>query len=165
MTGATTLPDPSQVEGFPHGIKAKIILTKAGIIRVVVRDYYHDKKKKRGLEKRKYLGYIVGNRYYPTEEYRQQFKRSGERRLVPHNNQAGQPRRTGPALEFLHAGEFPLYYSIARDIGLIEDLERTWAGRQPRQYCPLHSIGSTRNPMPHTSTKAGPKEGSCPAGS
>ena len=47
--------DPNSVENFPlDNPKAKIVRDR-GRIRVVERDYYWDKEKKRGLEKRRYL--------------------------------------------------------------------------------------------------------------
>ena len=75
--------DPNSVENFPlDNPKAKIVRDR-GRIRVVERDYYWDKEKKRGLEKRRYLGMIVDGRFYDTELYAKLFKRSGARRLVP----------------------------------------------------------------------------------
>ena len=132
-TARKTKPLPSQVEGFPQGIKAKIVLTSSGFLRVVVRDYYHDRKKKRGLEKRKYIGYVVDNKYYSTEDYKKQFKKSGERRAAPDirtEEPAGIPTEKVIALYSAlverGAQEFPLYYKVAQDIHLVEDLEMTW---------------------------------------
>ena len=75
--------DPNSVENFPlDNPKAKIVRDR-GRIRVVERDYYWDKEKKSGLEKRRYLGMIVDGRFYDTELYAKLFKRSGARWLVP----------------------------------------------------------------------------------
>ena len=116
--------DPNSVENFPlDNPKAKIVRDR-GRIRVVERDYYWDKEKKRGLEKRRYLGMIVDGRFYDTELYAKLCKRSGARRLVP------KPSEESPlpvsALETKLAAEFPLYYEAARATGLIGDLTAVW---------------------------------------
>ena len=78
------LPDPSNVVGFPLSEKkAKIIRDAYGNFRVVVRRYYWDSAAQRGKEKREYLGYVVDNVYYATEDYRRHFHRDGTERCAP----------------------------------------------------------------------------------
>ena len=70
-TSMHVLPDPSNVAGFPLSEKkAKIIRDAYGNFRVVVRRYYWDSSAQRGKEKREYLGYVVNNVYYATEDLR-----------------------------------------------------------------------------------------------
>lgn len=98
-----------------------------GRTRVVERQYYWDKEKGRGLEKRKYIGYVVAGVYYSNEQYRRKFMRTGKKRVVAQAAPEESPV-TGvvPALETRQAAEFPLYYAVARDTGLIEDLMSVW---------------------------------------
>ena len=98
-----------------------------GRTRVVERQYYWDKEKGRGLEKRKYIGYVVAGVYYSNEQYRRKFMRTGKKRVVAQAAPEESPV-TGvvPALETRQAAEFPLYYAVARDTGLIEDLTAVW---------------------------------------
>ena len=78
------VPDPSNVVGFPLSEKkAKIIRDPYGNFRVVVRRYYWDSVDQRGKEKREYLGYVVDNVYYATEDYRRHFHRDGTKRCAP----------------------------------------------------------------------------------
>lgn len=78
------VPDPSNVVGFPLSEKkAKIIRDPYGNFRVVVRRYYWDPVDQRGKEKREYLGYVVDNVYYATEDYRRHFHRDGTKRCAP----------------------------------------------------------------------------------
>ena len=58
MTVKNPLPVPEDVQGYPNNDKAVMIYAR-GKIRVVERQYYWDKQKQRGLEKRNYLGYVV----------------------------------------------------------------------------------------------------------
>ncbi len=129
------IPAPSEVENFPFDEpKAKIVVDYVNKrLRVVVRDYYWDPIAKRGKEKRRYIGYVVDNVYYSTEDYRALFKRDGEKRPAP-VKKAGKSAKSAEAgtgrvptaLRPLLAAELPLYYQIAIKTGLREDLIRTW---------------------------------------
>lgn len=84
-------------------------------------------EKQRGLERQRYPGYIIDGIYYDTETYKKYFKRIGARRLVPmtDKSEAAVPA-TLSILEAKVAGELPLYYAIAQQTGLLEDLICTW---------------------------------------
>lgn len=123
---------PDMVEGFPvNNPKAKIVKDRDHI-RVVERQYYWDKSKARGLEKRKYLGYIVDRVYYDNATYLSLFKRNGKKRLVPVHKQTQTPAAQDEAQSFIApletrlACEFPLYWVVAKDIGLLDDLSLVW---------------------------------------
>ena len=75
------LPAPEDVQNYPDNCKAVMVYAK-GRIRVVERQYYWDKAKKRGLEKRRYLGYVVEGRYYSNEGYAAKFNRDGTERAA-----------------------------------------------------------------------------------
>ena len=89
MTVKNPLPVPEDVQGYPNNDKAVMIYAR-GKIRVVERQYYWDKQKQRGLEKRNYLGYVVDNKFYSTESYNEKYKRNGKERLVKQKKNAGQ---------------------------------------------------------------------------
>lgn len=116
---------PAEVKGFPiDNPKAKIVKDR-GQVRVVERHYYWDKVKGRGLEKRTYIGYVVDGVYYSNEQYRAKFMRTGKKRVVPRELEVA-PSTVVSALESKQAAEFPLYYAVARDTGLLEDLTAVW---------------------------------------
>lgn len=83
MKKTGTSVDIRTIKNFPiDNPNAKIV--KDGLfLRVVEREYYWSKEKQRGLERRRYLGYIIDDVYYDTETYKKYFKRTGARRLVP----------------------------------------------------------------------------------
>ena len=135
------VPDPSNVVGFPLSEKkAKIIRDPYGNFRVVVRRYYWDPVDQRGKEKREYLGYVVDNVYYATEDYRRHFHRDGTKRCAPKKSLSSKAKdknmtadSTDPStqtflssLSTLLVAEFPVYYAIAKETGLLEDLTQTW---------------------------------------
>lgn len=135
------VPDPSNVVGFPLSEKkAKIIRDPYGNFRVVVRRYYWDPVDQRGKEKREYLGYVVDNVYYATEDYRRHFHRDGTKRCAPKKSLSSKAKGknmtadlTDPStqtflssLSTLLVAEFPVYYAIAKGTGLLEDLTQTW---------------------------------------
>ena len=135
------VPDPSNVVGFPLSEKkAKIIRDPYGNFRVVVRRYYWDPVDQRGKEKREYLGYVVDNVYYATEDYRRHFHRDGTKRCAPKKSLSSKAKDknmtadlTDPStqtflssLSTLLVAEFPVYYAIAKETGLLEDLTQTW---------------------------------------
>lgn len=135
------VPDPSNVVGFPLSEKkAKIIRDPYGNFRVVVRRYYWDPVDQRGKEKREYLGYVVDNVYYATEDYRRHFHRDGTKRCAPTKSLSSKAKDknmtadlTDPStktflssLSTLLVAEFPVYYAIAKETGLLEDLTQTW---------------------------------------
>ena len=135
------VPDPSNVVGFPLSEKkAKIIRDPYGNFRVVVRRYYWDSVDQRGKEKREYLGYVVDNVYYVTEDYRRHFHRDGTKRCAPKKSLSSKTKDknmaadlTDPStqtflssLSTLLVAEFPVYYAIAKETGLLEDLTQTW---------------------------------------
>ena len=120
-------PKPEEVEGFPLSNRHAKIVKDHDFIRVVERHYYWDKEKGRGLEKRTYIGYVVDGVYYSNDKYRRKFKRSGKKRVVPRPAPQEQaPKTFVPALETKVAAEFPLYYAVAEDCGLVEDLTVVW---------------------------------------
>ena len=121
------VPDPSNVVGFPLSEKkAKIIRDPYGNFRVVVRRYYWDPVDQRGKEKREYLGYVVDNVYYATEDYRRHFHRDGTKRCAPKKSLSSKAKDknmtadlTDPStqtfltsLSTLLVAEFPVYYAI-----------------------------------------------------
>lgn len=135
------VPDPSNVVGFPLSEKkAKIIRDPYGNFRVVVRRYYWDPVDQRRKEKREYLGYVVDNVYYATEDYRRHFHRDGTKRCAPKKSLSSKAKDknmtadlTDPStqtflssLSTLLVAEFPVYYAIAKETGLLEDLTQTW---------------------------------------
>ena len=135
------VPDPSNVVGFPLSEKkAKIIRDPYGNFRVVVRRYYWDPVDQRGKEKREYLGYVVDNVYYATEDYRRHFHRDGTKRCATKKSLSSKAKDknmtsdlTDPStqtflssLSTLLVAEFPVYYAIAKETGLLEDLTQTW---------------------------------------
>lgn len=75
------------------------------------------------MERRRYLGYIIDGFYYDTETYKKYFKRTGARRLVPMTDKSEAAVSATPSvLAAKVAGELPLYYAIAQQTGLLEDL-------------------------------------------
>ena len=77
------IPDPEKVKNFPKNCGKIVLVRDRENIRVVKRNYYWDTEKKRGLETREYLGYVVDDVYYPTQEYKRLFKKNGKPRLMP----------------------------------------------------------------------------------
>ena len=135
------VPNPSNVVGFPLSEKkAKIIRDPYGNFRVVVRRYYWDSADQRGKEKRQYLGYVVDNVYYSTEDYRRHFHRDGTKRCAPKKPLSSKAKYknmtadlTDPStqtflssLSTILVAEFPVYYAIAKETGLLENLAQTW---------------------------------------
>ncbi len=129
---------PESVEGFPHTNERARIVRDRDQLRVVERRYYWDTEKRRGMEKRKYIGYVVDGVYYSNAEYRKTFTRSGAKRAAAQREPAppvmdAHPMDVAvPALKMRPAAEFPLYYAIARDTGLLEDLTSAWGERGAR---------------------------------
>lgn len=123
MSTKITLPRPEDVENFPTNPKAVIVHANS-FIRVIERNYFWDKEKQRGCEKRTYLGYIVDNRFYSNEEYKELFDRHGKRRLVRSSSESA-PETIG-ALETKIAAEFPIYMAVAKETGLKDDLVSVW---------------------------------------
>lgn len=124
---AQNLPNPAQVKNFPLANRKARIVKDRNFVRVIERVYYWDSEKKRGSEKRIYLGYIVDGSYYTNEQYVALFNRNGKRRLVP--VEINTDKQNISSLDTLLLGEFPIYYYIARDVGLIDDLNLTWGAR------------------------------------
>ena len=120
------VPKAIDVKNFPHDKKAKIIYDRVNnVLRVVVRHYYWDSEAERGKEKREYIGYVVDNVYYATDEYRKHFKRNGKPRLVP--KATDKVQTTTKEFEYSSlssslAAELPIYHAIAGKIGLVADL-------------------------------------------
>lgn len=128
------MPDPENVVGFPLSeIKAKIIRDPYGNFRVVVRHYYWDPVDQHGKEKREYLGYVVDNVYYATEDYRRHFRCDGAKRCTPKKTLSSKGKdKTMTAdladpttqtflssLSTILVAEFPVYYAIAKETGLL----------------------------------------------
>lgn len=121
-----------EIEGFPlSNPKAKVVNDR-GQLRVVERNYYWDKEKGRGLEKRRYLGYVVDNVYYDNETYKERFKRNGKPRLVPRNPMPNLVAEGLDTLKTQVAGELPLYWACAEETGLIDDLTATWGDERAK---------------------------------
>ncbi len=127
------LPAREDVQGYPDNDKA-VMVNARGKIRVVERQYYWDKEKNRGLEKRLYLGYVVDGKFYSNESYKKKYKRNGNERSETPDG-AGRTMAQGNAelpesrplfcaggISSLQAGELPLYYAVAEETGLICDL-------------------------------------------
>ena len=127
MSDNAKIPAPESVENFPRSNHKARIVNDRGMLRVVERHYFWSKEKGRGLEKREYIGYVVDNRYYSNEQYRQNFNRRGKKKLLPESVlPVNEAIRIAGALDTRQAAEFPIYYAIARDLGLIEDLTAVW---------------------------------------
>ena len=127
MSDNAKIPAPESVENFPRSNHKARIVNDRGMLRVVERHYFWSKEKGRGLEKREYIGYVIDNRYYSNEQYRQNFNRRGKKKLLPESVlPVNEAIRIAAALDTRQAAEFPIYYAIARDLGLIEDLTTVW---------------------------------------
>ena len=141
VASVNVVPDPSNVVGFPLSEKkAKIIRDPYGNFRVVVRRYYWDSVDQRGKEKREYLGYVVDNVYYATEDYRRLFHRDGTKRCAAKKSLSAKAKDKNvttdladsstqaflSSLSTILVAEFPVYYAIAKKTGLLEDLAQTW---------------------------------------
>lgn len=124
MSTKNPLPNPENIVNYPANAKA-VMVSARGYIRVVERHYYWDKEKKRGLEKREYIGYVVDNCYYSNDEYRRLFKRNGQKRLIVESNDKA-PLQQIESLETKLAAEIPLYHAVAQEIGLVKDLTDVW---------------------------------------
>lgn len=83
MKKTGTSVDIRTIKNFPSDNPNAKIVKDGLFLRVVEREYYWSKEKQRGLERRRYLGYIIDDVYYDTETYKKYFKRTGARRLVP----------------------------------------------------------------------------------
>ena len=165
-TSMNVLPDPSNVAGFSLSEKkAKIIRDAFGNFRVVVRRYYWDSAAQRGKEKREYLGYVVDNVYYATEDYRRHFHRDGTKRCAPKKTLSSKGKGknmtadlTNPStqtflssLSSILVAEFPVYYAIAKETGLLEDLTRT----TPTRSSPSPFTGCIQVRIPPISSSRG----------
>lgn len=122
------IPAIETIKDFPVGNHKARIVEDRGHLRVIERHYYWSKVDQRGKEKREYIGYVVDGQYYTNEQYKESFTRNGKKRLRikgASSGVAGAIRKIG-SLDTRQAAEFPLYYAVARDSGLIEDLQRVW---------------------------------------
>ena len=73
--------DPARIKNFPlDNPKAKIVCQR-GVYYVCERHYYWDSTKKAGREDRVYIGRIVDDTFYTTEQYKAKFKRDGSPRI------------------------------------------------------------------------------------
>lgn len=142
MSTPSAIPTLDSVKNLPANREGLKIVRDRSRLRVVTRDYYWSSEAKRGLEHRRYIGYIVDGTFYANDEYRSKFKRSGVKRLVskkvvqkqtPSETESAtvqeleMPRiNPVPALETRLAAEFPIYYAIAEKCGLIADAEKVW---------------------------------------
>ena len=73
--------DPKKIKNFPlDNPKAKIVCQR-GVYYVCERHYYWDSTKKAGREDRVYIGRIVDDTFYTTEQYKAKFKRDGSPRI------------------------------------------------------------------------------------
>lgn len=142
MTTRKPLPLPEDIECYPNNKKAVMVYAR-GKIRVVERQYYWDKEKQRGLERRKYLGYVVDNKFYSTESYNAKYKRNGKERLIKpkeeqvseltdQNSEVQVNTVSNDILSSLRAGELPLYYAVAQELGLVEDLTSVFGDNDAR---------------------------------
>ena len=112
MSDKIPMPEIADIKNFPRNNPKAILLKISNKIRVVERQYYWNKEKGRGLEKRIYLGYVVDNEFLTNDEYKRKYNKRGNTRLPP--------------LSTVLAGELPLYYEVAREIGLVDDLTAVW---------------------------------------
>ena len=165
--------DPARIKNFPlDNPKAKIVCQR-GVYYVCERHYYWDSTKKAGREDRVYIGRIVDDTFYTTEQYKAKFKRDGSPRIFerpknrPYRRKATAPKaadqnaqaNTGsnpateaspePAAESkrptpaaaLNAlcvpsqlttrriGATAIFDTVARQIGLRQDLINVWGPR------------------------------------
>lgn len=128
-----SIPNPQDVKDFPMGNSKAKIVNDRGHLRVIEREYYWSTEKKRGQEHRVYLGYVVDGRFLTNEQYRKDFKRNGKARLISRDKlNLPDPKlllTTASALETVQAAEFPLYYAVAEQTGLIKDLTAVWGAQ------------------------------------
>lgn len=120
------IPAPEDIKDFPIANSKAKIVNDRGHLRVIDREYYWSSEKKRGMERRSYIGYVVDGRYLTNEQYHQSFKRNGKLRTISTDKFAEGMSSTFCALETVQAAEFPLYYAVAEQIGLIDDLTTVW---------------------------------------
>ena len=148
MSDNAKIPAPESVENFPRSNHKARIVNDRGMLRVVERHYFWSKEKGRGLEKREYIGYVIDNRYYSNEQYRQNFNRRGKKKLLPESVlPVNEAIRIAGALDTRQAAEFPIYYAIARDLGLIEDLTAVWGEQAAKAILSiaLHWLHTSQN--------------------
>ena len=151
----TSLPTPESIKNFPANLGKVVIVRYGKILRVIKRNYYWDKEAKRGKEHREYIGYVVDGEFLSTAEYRDRYFQSGRKRVIrqsllekisqdetvspegnenPKENKASsntkessaKPPFKWSALSTALAAELPVYYEMARRIGLVEDLTKVW---------------------------------------
>ena len=165
MTTKTPLPEIADIKNFPRNNPKAILLRAYNKIRVIERQYYWDKEKGRGLEKRIYLGYVVDNEFLTNEEYQRKYNKRGKARVVPvavpvtTNAEPAPVNTDGTAttaaavpsfcdpLSTVLVGELPLYYEVAKDIGLIDDLTAVWGAELANVMLSLafHWLSSGQN--------------------
>lgn len=147
MSVPTSLPSIDEIKDFPKNPKAQMIISR-GYIRVIERQYFWNKEKQRGCEKRIYLGYVVDNVYYSNDTYRQIFDRNGAKRLLPSNRRPESMLMTPiSAMETRQAAEIPLYYAISKETGLVEDLTAVWGSEAAKAMLSIafHWLNSSSN--------------------
>ena len=71
------LPDPKDIQDFPHDNPYARIVRSGRCLYVVERKYYWDSAEQRGKEQRATLGKIQDGVFYTTAEYQRRFKRDG----------------------------------------------------------------------------------------
>ena len=98
--------DPKSIKNFPlDNPKAKIVCQR-GVYYVCERHYYWDSTKKAGREDRVYIGRIVDDVFYTTEQYKAKFKRDGSPRIFerpknrPYHRKTATPKNSVPNPEF-----------------------------------------------------------------
>ncbi len=167
MASNPQLPEIADIKNFPRNNPKAILIFSYNKIRVVERHYYWDKKKGRGLEKRTYLGYVVDNEFLTNEEYQRKYNKRGKARIVPMavpqaTNEQPQTSAVVDSsdtvipevktsfydpLSTVLVGELPLYYEVAKDIGLIDDLTAVWGEELAKVMLSLafHWLSSGQN--------------------
>lgn len=136
MTARTKLPRPEEVQDFPVNKKA-VLVREGGKIKVVEKKISWDEEKQCRVEKRTCLGYVVDGRFYSDENYRKTFKSdSNARSKRPSASRSKTAKSPGQQqnsladtcgiVRLLPADAVPLLYAIAKDTGLVEDLNKTF---------------------------------------
>lgn len=69
---------------------------------------------RRGLEKRRYIGYVVDNIFYDNETYKEKFTRNRRHRLVPVKKGKEIKAVKPDTLKTVVAGELPIYYALVQ---------------------------------------------------
>lgn len=151
----STKPDPRSIKNFPlDNDKAKIVCER-GKLYVCERRHYWNSETKKKSEERLYIGRIVDGVYYTIEEYKRKFKRDGSLRVIERPKNRPYHRKAQPVttievesaaevhelapLQTKRIGATVVFIEIAKQLGLWEDLCKTWGETACSAICSLAS--------------------------